>query len=372
MSVKKQLEECERLFHEDNYQEAIAVSSEILNEDFNNRSALKYMARSLYLLDRCDEALELLNNALILYPNDPHYLYIKSEVFMHLGQYDNAIRCFCKIFEMDESKLDGGDFMKMDYRASLSLRTDELIEKEKYVRAWKCYNRLLDAESAGLKRSERIERFIKYVKGHTTHGKRRKYFVKISSDKAKEKLLGFLNENGFKGNNKTGLMFEIDVIDRNFSSVSVDKVGSDDIISESKFYDKVNYYPQNMIEYKRISGEYCELLYEGYTLHNAPYGFGTAYFKDGTVYREGIFDMKGIVQGREYYPSGNLRFEGQWLLTGGYGPNAPYEGNAYSENGDLIYSGKFEIKRGGVGWPMIQKPKGFSAEQKKRPKIPYL
>ena len=41
------------------------------------------------------------------------------------------------------------------------------------------------------------------------------------------------------------------------------------------------------------------------------------------------------------------------------------------KNGELIYSGKFEIKRGGVGWPMIQKPKGFPLEQKQRPKINY-
>ena len=81
--------------------------------------------------------------------------------------------------------------------------------------------------------------------------------------------------------------------------------------------------------------------------------------------------MKGIVKGKEYYPTGQLRFEGRWCLTGGYGPNAPCDGNAYSEDGELIYSGKFEIKRGGVGWPMIQKPKGFPLEQKERPNIDY-
>lgn len=55
---------------------------------------------------------------------------------------------------------------------------------------------------------------------------------------------------------------------------------------------------------------------------------------------------------------------GTGLLPGGYGPNAPYDGNAYGEDGELIYSGRFEIKRGGVGWPMIQKPIGFPLERK--------
>ena len=42
---------------------------------------------------------------------------------------------------------------------------------------------------------------------------------------------------------------------------------------------------------------------------------------------------------------------------------------AYDEDGNLIYSGQLEIKRNGMGWPMIQKPKGFPLEQENRPKI---
>lgn len=129
--------------------------------------------------------------------------------------------------------------------------------------------------------------------------------------------------------------------------------------------------PKNKIVYRQLHDEEGNLVYEGYTINHSPYGFGKAYFANGDLYREGIFDIKGIVQGKEYYPSGQLRFEGQWCLTRGYGPNAPCDGNAYDENGDLIFSGRFEIRRGGVGWPMIQNPKGFPLEQKQRPKIDY-
>lgn len=140
-------------------------------------------------------------------------------------------------------------------------------------------------------------------------------------------------------------------------------------ISESKFYDKVNFHPHNKIGLKNIFHENGKIAYEGYVLNGAPYGFGKAYFEDGTLYRDGIFDIKGIVQGKEYYPSGQLRFEGNWCLTRGYGPNAPCNGNAYDGDGNLIYSGQLEIKRNGMGWPMIQKPKGFPPEQENRPKI---
>lgn len=260
---------------------------------------------------------------------------------------------------------------KMDYRTCIRLRVDQLIERERYADAFECYSRLLEMEQDKLERSDRINRFIKYVMERTSKAKKRQYHVKVSSDDAKLKLIEFLNENGFKSDDDSGLLFLIDVVDKTYNSVSANKVGDNDIISESKFYDKVNYYPRGKIVYQRLHGEDGELVYEGYTLHNAPYGFGIAYFADGQIYREGIFDMKGIVQGKEYYPSGHLRFEGQWCLTGGYGPNAPCDGNAYNEDGELIYSGKFEIKRGGVGWPMIQNPKGFPLEQKNRPKIDY-
>ena len=249
--------------------------------------------------------------------------------------------------------------------------TAQLIENERYVDAWECFNKRLNFFSVELERPKAIEEFRRYVKEHATKGKRRQYHVRISSSEAKLKLVKFLHENGFKSNEGSGLIFLIDVVDKSYNSVSADEIGDDDIISESKFYDKVNYYPRDGIVRKKIFDEDGNLLYEGYTLHNAPYGFGTAYFSNGKVYREGIFDIKGIAQGKEFYPSGQLRFKGQWSLTTGYGPNAPYDGEAYDEDGELIYSGKFEIKRGGVGWPMIQKPKGFLLEQKERPKIDY-
>lgn len=369
--IEKMLDECKRSYYEDDYRQVMDICNEILKMDFNNQAALGYKARCLYLLGRCEEALTLLNNAIILYPDNSHYLDIKADILMYKEEYGKAIECYHEIFRIGASDEDTLDFIKREYITCLSLRMDQLIEKERYVEAWKCYNQQLKMKSGDLQRSAMIERFKKYVKEYASRVKNRHYYVKASSNEGKLKLIEFLNENGFKSNIDSGLLFLIDVVDKTYNSISVDKVGDNDIISESKFYDKVNYYPRNQIVHRQLHDEDGNLVYEGYTLHYSPYGFGKAYFADGRIYREGIFDIKGIVQGKEYYPSGRLRFEGQWCLTRGYGPNAPCNGNAYDENGELIYSGKFEIKRGGVGWPMIQKPKGFPLEQKERPKIDY-
>ena len=368
MFDEKLLEECRKQFNDDNYGEVIDICNEILSHDNNNHTALGYKARSLYLLGKCGDALEILDNAETLYPDNYRYPSIKAEVYMEMEEYDRAIECLERAFEIgiaDESSL---TFVKMEYETCLGLQRDQLIEREKYVEALNCHIKCLEVESGNIERSRAIDEFKRHVRQYTTRVKSKSYFVRISSHEAKEKLMGFLAKNGFNCGDESGLLFLIDVVDKTYSSVSH---ADGNIISESKFYDKVNYYPRDKIEYKRIFGQEGELLYEGYTLHNAPYGFGKAYFADGQLYREGIFDMKGIVQGKEYYPTGQLRFEGVWCLTGGYGPNAPCDGNAYIEDGELIYSGKFEIKRGGVGWPMIQKPKGFPLDQKERPNIDY-
>lgn len=371
MPVKKLLDKCRQSYDEGKYLEVINICDEILKEDFNNQKSLGYKARCLYLLEECEEALTLLDNAIILYPDNDYFLSVKADVLMYKEEYAKAAECFEKILEMgisDESDL---NFIKNDYGTCLGLRIDQLIEKEKYVDAWQCYKRMLEIQAVNLERPAIIDRFKNHVKKYTSRVKHRQYHVKTSSNKAKLKLIEFLKENGFKSNVDSGLLFLIDVVDKTYNSVSVDKVGDNDIISESKFYDKVNYYPRDQIVYRKLHDGDGNLVYEGYTLNYSPYGFGKAYFANGGLYREGIFDIKGIVQGKEYYPSGHLRFEGQWSLTRGYGPNAPWDGNAYGENRELIYSGKFEIKRGGVGWPMIQKPKGFPLEQKQRPKIDY-
>lgn len=67
-----------------------------------------YNARSPYLLGKCGDALEILDNTETLYPDNYHYPSIKAEVFMEMEEYDRAIECFERAFEIgmaDESSL---------------------------------------------------------------------------------------------------------------------------------------------------------------------------------------------------------------------------------------------------------------------------
>ena len=113
-----------------------------------------------------------------------------------------------------------------------------------------------------------------------------------------------------------------------------------------------------------------DLLYEGFTVNGKPYGSGTSYFPNGQKYQEGVFDIKGLLYGREYFPSGLLRFEGMYRLCTGYGPNYPVYGNCYDADGKKYYSGEIKIRFGGVGYPSVVEPSEFGpVAQRERPSI---
>ena len=53
---------------------------------------------------------------------------------------------------------------------------------------------------------------------------------------------------------------------------------------------------------KKLFDEKSRFVYEGLTYRNRPFGAGTVFNPDGTPYLEGVFDVKGLVCGREYGP----------------------------------------------------------------------
>ena len=124
---------------------------------------------------------------------------------------------------------------------------------------------------------------------------------------------------------------------------------------------------------KQLKDENGLLLYEGETLFDKPYGIGKTYFANGKVFQEGKFGIKGLISGKEYYPSGNIRFEGTYEINKGYGPNYPIEGKCYDDAGQLYYEGKIQCKFGGVGYPTISIPEEFGpVVQSNRPDIKYF
>lgn len=97
---------------------------------------------------------------------------------------------------------------------------------------------------------------------------------------------------------------------------------------------------------------------------------GTQFYKDGTPYQEGLFQWGGLYCGRIFYPSGKVKFVGQFndkhgAITGSnaedyYGPSYPVAGTFFSEDGAVLYEGPFTIiKIGSLGYPKVIIPKDF-------------
>ncbi len=126
-------------------------------------------------------------------------------------------------------------------------------------------------------------------------------------------------------------------------------------------------------EWKKIYSKSGKLMYEGFTLNGVPCGPGTSYYPNGNKCQEGIFDVKGLVYGKEYYRNGNVRFEGVYMANKGYGPNYPVFGSCCDENGNEYFYGELTVKKSGIGYPSIVKPAGFgSVVQKRMPNLKTL
>ena len=132
--------------------------------------------------------------------------------------------------------------------------------------------------------------------------------------------------------------------------------------------------PEIKTDWMRIISNDGILLYEGYAFNRKPCGKDISYFGNGNKYQEGQFGIKGLLSGKEYYPNGKLRFEGEFRLNRAYGPNAPVSGAFYNTEGILLYMGKFQIRTGGVGYPMVVIPEQYGPiPQADRPKeLKYL
>lgn len=94
--------------------------------------------------------------------------------------------------------------------------------------------------------------------------------------------------------------------------------------------------------------------------------FRVEFYPDGKVKKVGYAVTAGLCEGRVYYPSGVLQYEGTFFKkgefpgSGYYGPTYPTQGRFYSELGELVYEGQAKIKKiGNAFWPVVVFPEGF-------------
>ena len=199
------------------------------------------------------------------------------------------------------------------------------------------------------------------------------YVVKPTCRREENCLINFLKSNDFRYEDefendpsKCEYLIVINIVHRIYFRINRYFISSPPI-SEKEFLEKINCWPNNYLRHKRLYSDNGELVYEGYADGDRPYGLGVSYYPNGNKYREGVFGLKGLKEGKEYYSNGQVKFEGTFRSPG-YGPNYPYIGNYYKRNGELLFSGKFEVKKGGVGYPMMKYPK-YRFKEDDAPKI---
>lgn len=202
------------------------------------------------------------------------------------------------------------------------------------------------------------------------------YIVKPDNRRDENKLISFLEFNNFryckyfeKNPLDNDYLIVINVIHRHYFEIDKYYLAGENLTVD-EFFEKIHYFENGKVLYRKLFSN-GKLLYEGYTINDKPYGLGTLYFENGNKYKEGIFDIKGVIEGKEYYPEGQVKFEGTWSITTGYGYNAPHKGCLFNKKGKLIFSGKFQINKCGVGAPMIRYP-GYGRDPDNIPKIEYI
>lgn len=98
MTIEELLDRCKDAYERNDFTKALGICDEILKKDSANQVAVGYKARCLYLLGENEEALKILDDAIISYPKNYRYLDIKAEVLMDKGEYEGPSNALTRYF----------------------------------------------------------------------------------------------------------------------------------------------------------------------------------------------------------------------------------------------------------------------------------
>lgn len=301
-------------------------------EMFNNEDVYLWedMARIFYAMDLPEKAVFCFESQAELMPgcSDP-YLNL-GVLYQCRGQFITAVEIMLKGLEVNP----GDEYLYFNLSSLL-------VQNGLYSIALKYLN------SAILANPDRGMNY--YLKGDI-HFARHEYHAAISAYEWALELFD-ITWAGIAGECRLKLADAYDRIGNKELATKIRSAKSDE---KAENTDKVTF--------GRLFYETGELHYEGQIKNNKPWGKGIKYFKNGLIEMEGIFGDWFIEQGKEYYPNGNLKFEGQYNCgpRNYYGPRYFVEGRLYYETGELWYEGTFDIKQyGSLGYPMFKKSESF-------------
>ena len=133
-SIKKVLDE---MFKSERYEDVISLSDD-LNE---SEMTLDYKIVSLVYLKRLDEALEACDKAVLLYPHNYEFYFLKAKISALSGRFDDAIESYEKEFSIT-----GVNNYRMEVNNCIDcllIRADELARKGDYNAAIEIYEKIL-------------------------------------------------------------------------------------------------------------------------------------------------------------------------------------------------------------------------------------
>ena len=92
-NLEKSLGECDELYFAGDYEGLIRKCEEILEEHPDYQNAMGYKGIAHCFLKEYDEALEILNRGVELYPNNYYFKNNLSMVYYDLGDYEKSLEC---------------------------------------------------------------------------------------------------------------------------------------------------------------------------------------------------------------------------------------------------------------------------------------
>lgn len=127
MDLTKEIEKCDELYENGKYSALIEKCDEILDENPDTQQAMGYKGIALLFLGQCDDAMEVLERGVELYPENYYLKNNLAMVYYEKGDYETALK-LCE----EGLKIKDFDWLcENKYRCLLRLgRFDEAIEFE--------------------------------------------------------------------------------------------------------------------------------------------------------------------------------------------------------------------------------------------------
>ena len=159
MTIQDLLDKCEKAYFQDDFKRLLKLSDEVLSIDSKNQIAIGYKSISLCFLNQPKKALEILQKAIELYPNNYYLKNNEAIAYYELGDYENSLKCCeegLKIKDFDwlcENKIKAllkldrvGEALELYENSSTYIEMEELMfEAGKYGEALRfCLDEDLD------------------------------------------------------------------------------------------------------------------------------------------------------------------------------------------------------------------------------------